>query len=163
MPSANKFAGEVEIVLDRRRLLKFNWSAFARFQTETGISVQLLFLKLSNIERLSQRKQAELFLRVIGERYLRDLLWAALLHEEPTITVNEVAHLMDQAEGDGMEAQFQYILDRIIKAWTATRGEAAKKKIAEILGHELRKNGTGMTFSEQLSATSVSSPAISGG
>ena len=98
--SANKYRGEVPIRLDRVRTLKFTFNAFAEFEELTGSSIQTVFQDPEKI----------------GFGSLRNLLWAGLTHEEPTLTVKKVGELIEHAEGDNLTQKIESITSCVVKA-----------------------------------------------
>lgn len=77
MSMANKHRGYVDIVLDKKRRLKFNMNALTELEDVLGIP----------ITGLSSQK--------VGMKELRAMLWAGLLHEEPELTLREAGDLME--------------------------------------------------------------------
>lgn len=97
---ANKYRGEVSIRLDRVRTLKFTFNAFAEFEALTGKSIQQVF----------QDQEA------LGFGLMRQLLWAGLIHEDKTLTVEQAGDLMEAGEGSNLTEKLQYVTEHIVKA-----------------------------------------------
>lgn len=140
---ANELQGEVEILLDRPRRLKFDWQALATFQQHYGSTFETLLAKLAKIKDLppdDQEAVAYYFVSVVGPVELRLLLYCALKHEDPDLTVERAGELMSEAPGE-MEEQFGFIWGKIWHAFLLTRGAATKKKIRKIVEDMVQKNG----------------------
>lgn len=131
---ANKYAGEVTIHLDRVRTLRFTMNARASFQTEMGISIPVLFSKLSDFERLPPMQRAELLMRTFGDREVRALLWSALLHDNPRMTLEEAGDIfgagLDGPDADP-NARMMDVIMKLAEAWALHLGSAAKKQKAD--------------------------------
>lgn len=157
---ANKFAGEISIRLDRVRTMVFDWGAAATFQSITGKTVEEVLINVSEALRVAtdQDRTVRLF-QVLGPNQMAAILYSCLKHDDPTLKLDEMNEIMNHAEGDGMEGQYNYLLEKVIQAWHASRGKATKKKVAEQLGG---KNGTGTNSEESPTDTSASSRASSG-
>jgi len=169
---ANRMAGEVSIRLDRTRVLKFDFNALAEFRQKTGSSVELLFVRLSKAKPQGEMAAVEYALELLSELELRALLWAALLHQEPQITLEEAGRLMDQADGESQTEKANYIFLRIFEAWAATKpAEVKKNLLKKVQAIEAQKrmldqipgNGTGTLSDAPPSDTSASPLGISGG
>lgn len=77
---------EVEVILDRPRKLRYDWSALAAFEKEADITVADLF------------SEAE---RKIGFHTILYLVWAGIRFENPKITVERVAQILQKWAGEG--------------------------------------------------------------
>ena len=97
---ANKYRGEVSIRLDRMRVLKFTFNAFAEFEAMTGNSIQGAFADSDNL----------------GFGTMRQLLWAGLIHEDPSLTVSKVGELMEFADGSNLTEKVTAITEQVVKA-----------------------------------------------
>ena len=98
---ANKYRGEVGIRLDRTRILKFTFNALAEFEDLTGKSVNEIF---ANAEK------------EMGFTMIRNLIWAGLIHEDPTLTPKMVGDLIESADGDNMTAKIGYVTEKMAEA-----------------------------------------------
>ena len=98
--SANKYRGEVPIRLDRTRTLKFTFNAFAEFEGLTGKSIQGVFSDAENI----------------GFSMMRNLLWAGLMHEDPSLTVKKAGELMETADGKNLSEKIETITGVVVRA-----------------------------------------------
>ena len=172
MSMANRMAGEVSIRLDRTRTLKFDFNALAEFRQKTGSSVELLFVRLANSKPASEMAAVEHALTLLSELELRALLWAALLHQEPQITIEEAGRLMDQADGESQTEKANYIFLKIFEAWAATKPAQVKKNLLRTVqtiqdrqkaSAQIPENGTGTHSDERPSAILESPLEISGG
>jgi hypothetical protein len=72
-----KFAKYVEIELDRPRRLLYNLNAMAAYEDKTGKN----FLDISN--------------ETVNATLLRVVLWAGLIHEDKSLTVEQVGELLN--------------------------------------------------------------------
>lgn len=88
-----KRKGLVEIQLDKKRNLKFNFNAICNFEEATGKSI-------ASLGETKEFKMSD----------LRALLWAGLVHEDPDLTIEEAGELFDYAES------FQYVSEKITEA-----------------------------------------------
>jgi len=75
-------ASGVRVKLDRVRTLRLGWRALEKLQEEHGISV----------EDLGAQLQTGQF------KTIRLIIWAGLIHEDPDLTFDQTADLMDQAD-----------------------------------------------------------------
>jgi len=95
----------VKIQLDRIRKLKLDMNGMAAFEETTGLSC---------LDRTTWEK--------MNVRTMRVMLWAALLLEEPEITLTDVGKLVTL---DNIE----YVADKLREAWdkaTPDKGESEK-------------------------------------
>ena len=99
-PSPLKLVRPVEIELDRPRTLVMDFEAMARFEEETGISAW------------SRDAWNQI-------RYVPVLVWAALLHEDPDLTVAEVKSWKEIFH----IANMAYLSDRLGELWGASMPE----------------------------------------
>jgi len=128
----NKFRGEVAIMLDKERTLKFDANGLASFETEYGKPALTLlyetFTKAAsaggNLMRLGS---------VLGFRETRALLWAALLHEDEHLTIRQAGDLIDQAPPDDLMGKLTYVLTKVMEAIKGTVPEASKKNVEDVL------------------------------
>lgn len=100
---APRLAPPVKIVLDRERTLKMDFAAMALFEEETGLSPWSPEVWSSNP----------------SPKVLSALLWAALSHEDPDLTLSDARRL------PGMElSNYGYLMDRLADLWGETMPEA---------------------------------------
>lgn len=100
---ANKHRGEVEILLDQTRKLRYTTNALAELEDALGKPV-------------TQLNQEE-----TGIKTIRAMLWAGLLHETPDLTINEAGELMNHTD-------LTTISEKVTEAITlAFGGENSKK------------------------------------
>lgn len=85
------------IQLDKTRLLKYDFNAFAEFEEQTGKTVMSL---ISGND--------------FGFTTIRSLLWAGLRANYPSITIGMTGTILQKAIDDGKD--FQEIFQHIIKA-----------------------------------------------
>ena len=132
---ANKYLGEVSIRLDKVRVLRFTIDSMADFEERTGIGIDTVFRRAgeaSDAKALAGEKGAA-FLDAMGHANLRNLLWAALLHEEESLTPKEAGKLMTFADGETPVHQYGYILRGLIDAWWLSRGTSREEVEANAL------------------------------
>lgn len=106
---ANQHRGYVEIKLDRPRTLKFTFNALAQLED---------VLNLESIIELETKK--------LSVKIVRAMLWAALLHEDENLTLEDAGRLMDQA------ASFVELVQSIQKAYqiAMSGNEPGKEKVS---------------------------------
>lgn len=85
----------------RQRTLRYDLNALAELEEATGTSL------------------AELQSKTVGLRFLRALVWAGLLHQEPDLTQREVGAWID---GENL----QEVQDAAVKALTAAFSQASE-------------------------------------
>jgi hypothetical protein len=104
---ANKYRTELEIVLDKPRVLKITNNAVMSFESETGHSILHL-----DIDNMSHTKFMQL-----GR--------VALLHDFPDITIEEACDLFDYANR-------HYVINKLMELWTIIyEADEEEKKVAE--------------------------------
>jgi hypothetical protein len=95
---SNKYRGEVEIFLDKKRTLKYNHNALVRLEKELGHSLTKL-----DSEDISITKIATMF-------------WAGLLHEMKELTLEDAIELMDYSNigeiSEKITEAFSYTFDQ---------------------------------------------------
>ena len=148
---ANKFHGDSElpIRLDRTRHICFDYKAGCKFRKAAGVSIQSVLKGIRDaIERfpapvdekeLSEdliNKRAQALIDAVDEDIAALLLWAGLVHEDPTLTPDEVEEICEQAEGRTMGQKKLWIIGKVTEAINLANGitseqieEMAKKKI----------------------------------
>lgn len=131
----------VPLVLDKPRALWFDLNALA--ELETALAQDIPDFSLASISEL----------QLGNARILRALLWAGLLHEDPTLTILEVGHMVTpQHVGSCATA--------VSKALTVAFGVAEASEEA----NPPNGNGSaGPTVSMSDSVSLALSPAPSGG
>lgn len=96
----------IQITLDKPRTVKFDFNANVKLETETGINTLL--------ENPLHRDH-------FNSAMLRAMLWAGLLREDKTLTIEQVGEMITTANStDAMRAVFG--------AWTETLPEADGEK-----------------------------------
>lgn len=116
---SGRFRGYVPIQLDKPRQLHFDWAAIAEFEEVTGKPFHLSFGKDG---------------KDIGVSLMRKMLWAGLIHEDPTLLsdplegIRRVGHWMDLVPGDSAEERFSYIGSKVMEAANLYFGEGDSKK-----------------------------------
>jgi len=128
----NKERDEVSIRLDRVRTLKYDLNALAEFEEAAGRSMFDMF-------RALQEKR-----ETFGVRTARLLLWAGLLHEDPSLTVRQAGDLVKWL-GDSLEEQLEQLMEKINEAMLCLQAKDDEKK-------GRTPNGTGIRHSPSLTA-----------
>ena len=72
---ANKFRGEVKILLDKERKIKFTLNSLCELEDQAGIA-------LSDLSEVKSVKA------------IRAILWAGLIDEDPSLTIEQVGKLI---------------------------------------------------------------------
>lgn len=108
-----KISKIVEITLDKPRRLLFNLNAMAAYERETGKN----FLDLPKEN--------------VSATLLRTLLWAGLMHEDKSLTIEQVGAFMDS---DNMVA----IQDKIVEAASSNVPEVTSIPEGSINPNELK-------------------------
>lgn len=124
---ANKEEGFVTIRLDVVRLLKFDLNALAEFEQQMGYTVNSLFLRVKEAAAESRLKAAT----VIGFREVRALLWAALLHENPELTIREAGKIASQGDSTNLPQRIDTLMTKLLEAYILFQGPEAKKNFDE--------------------------------
>jgi len=152
---ANRMQGEVEIVLDKRRLLKVNHRARRAYeQAADGQTLNQFFDTFRQIlERhpLVPGADGEMVISALAEMELiRDVsvekvsaaLWACLEWGDRLLTIEQAAELIDQAEGGNDDARMAFVIGKLWEAYAAARGidpEMVKKRVAELRQQQVKK------------------------
>lgn len=147
---ANTQMGEVSVRLDVVRKLKFDLNALAEFEGAMGCSVNSLFLRVKDANEAGGKEAGA---AVIGFREVRALVWAALLHENPTLTIKEAGKLAEQGDGEEMTDKINILTAKLMEAYVAFQGPAAKKNFEQAKAKleaemQLASSGTGSGSSE---------------
>lgn len=127
---------EVDIKLDRDRKLKLNMNAYAAFHKEIGKPWDYFMAKVMEAFQGGKQPNAE-SLTLLDFMQLRAILWAGLLHQDRTLTVESVGDLMEFAPGDDYASKSNYIFWKVIEAWSATKPAETKKKLSEVIKQQL--------------------------
>jgi hypothetical protein len=90
---ANKHRGEVEIVLDKKRTFRFESNSLAKLDGALGFP----FTRINNENA--------------GGEVIRAMVWAALLHELPELTLEEAGKLMDHRK-------YTFVLRKVFEAFS---------------------------------------------
>ena len=114
---ANKYRGEVGIRLDRVRILKYTFNALAEFEDLTGKSVSSIF---------TNAEESMSFVMI------RNLVWAGLIHEDPSLTPAKVGELFEQVDGESVADRIAYVTEKMAEAinesFAGPEDKGAKKK-----------------------------------
>jgi len=147
------FGCEVPIDLDRKRNLKFKFRSYAQYQAKTGHSINKFFFDIAEASKNHGDSKTPLTLvesskmsDLIGVDRIRDLLHVALIHEDPGLTAEHTEEIMDQAAGDTFDEKLGYIVEKISKAYLASKGIDIDKETpsGESAGRtEVKSNSTG--------------------
>lgn len=125
--AANKLEGEVEITLDKRRILKLNWRACALFSEQTGISVdKFVRLMAADLEAGNSPRYD----------FLAALLWSCLVHEDRLLTIEQAQNLPTYATGKTDLEKQMVVIQKLIELWNLRQGFDPK---------DLDKKGAGGT------------------
>lgn len=104
-----KTARAIPVQLDKTRHLLYDLNAFAEFEGAMGCSITHM-LAGGDLETR------------MGIREARALIWAGLLHEEPTLTLRRAGELLEEAPGATMAERIQYFTQRMTEALRGLRG-----------------------------------------
>lgn len=125
--AANRLEGEVEITLDKRRILKLTWRASALFSQQTGISVdKFVRLMAADLEAGNTPRYD----------HLAAFLWACLVHEDRLLTLEQAQNLPTYAAGNTDLERQMVVIQKLIELWNLRQGFDPK---------ELEKKGAGGT------------------
>lgn len=127
---------EVDIQLDRPRKLKLNMNAYAAFHKEVGKPWDYFMATI--IETFQKKKEINADVITLLDFFqLRAILWAGLLHQDRTLTVEAVGELMEFVPGEDYSAKSNYIFWKVMEAWAATKPSEMKKKVLEVAKQQL--------------------------
>jgi hypothetical protein len=126
---ANKEDGEISIRLDRVRVLKYDFNAFAEFEDRTGKTVPATF------STITAKNPNETF----GFSMIRSFLWAGLIHEDPELTMQGAGKLIDQADGKTAIERLTYVSGKVNEAISLNFDQSEKNLPEE----PEKKAGTG--------------------
>ena len=116
----------VTVMLDKERHLKYNFNAMAAFTEATG-------------KNLFKSETIRAILQDLNPYDFRALTWACLVHEDKTLTLDQVGDLLDLETADGA-----VITRKLLEAIGFALPEPDKEEKQAIpLVKKLRKNGTG--------------------
>lgn len=96
---ANQHKAMIPIELDKHRNLRFTLNSMAEVESRLGVKAQ-------NLDKIE-----------MGFTEARLMLWAALIHEDPDLTIEEVGNMVDFSN-------FQYVQEKVAEAYAV----AQKKK-----------------------------------
>lgn len=100
----------VEANLDKPRKLRFTSNSLARLE-------EVLKKPLGEaLKPLIQESESSGGLAAIDISMLRAMLWASLLHENPTLTMSQAGDLMDDAMEAGNDGVFEKVFEAISKS-----------------------------------------------
>lgn len=102
---ANKKRGYVEIELDKKRKLRYDFNAMCELEDVLGRPLQ------------------ELSDKNLRMKDMRAMLWAGLLHQDPDLDILEVGNLIDEAES------MQYVAEKVAEAIELSQGTNKKKTV----------------------------------
>lgn len=114
---SNIHRGEVEIVLDKPRKIKFTTNSLAELENKLGFSISEIGEKNT------------LFIQSLIK-----CLWAGLIEYNPDLTLKDVANLMDHAEG------YDYIAEKVKQALEI---KFSTKKNYQKKTHQRQRNSNG--------------------
>jgi hypothetical protein len=126
---ANAHRGEVEITLDKKRILKFNHYAVAELEDALEMDINDIF------------QNTEIFRRT---KVQIELLRACLKDEDETLTYKEVADMLDDVDA-------VYLEERLSLTFERSKYIQKLKKVAEEISSSKKKktkSGTGMNSKE---------------
>ena len=168
--TANEHRGEVEIELDKPRILRFKNSSLVKLKKHLGTGYLEFILRLRGNETSHEEKEAAeregrdpdpLKLIEGGEMIQLDetaaLLWAALLHESPKLTYDEALDLMEYAPGDGQQEKEAYVLEKVMAAFLS---RLAGPKNAKDVVVTIEKEAAGTPPQQETSKSSGSSDDV---
>ena len=121
---ANAHRGEVEITLDKKRILKFNHYAVAELEDALEMDINDIF------------QNTEIFRRT---KVQIELLRACIKHEDKTLTYIEVADMLDDVDA-------LYLEERLSLTFERSKYIQKLKKVAEEISSSKKKktkSGTG--------------------
>jgi len=116
--AANRLEGEVEITLDKRRILKLTMRARALFSQQTGISVDK-FVRLMSVDLTEGNTPRN--------DYLAALLWACLVHEDRLLTLEQAENLPTYAVGESDSEKQMVVVTKLIEIWNLRQGVDPKE------------------------------------
>ena len=147
------FGCEVPIDLDKKRNLKFKFRSYQQYQAKTGHSINKFFFDIAEASKVHGDPKVPLTLvessklsDLIGVDKIADLLHVALIHEDPSLTAERTVEIMDEAAGSTIDEKLGYIIDKISKAYLASKGIDPDKETpsGESSGRtEVKSNSTG--------------------
>ena len=111
--AANRLEGEVEITLDKRRILKLTWRARALFSQQTGVSVDKFVRTMAADLEAGNSPRYD---------YLAAFLWACLIHEDRLLTLEQAENLPDYAVGKTDLERQMMVIKALIEVWNLRQG-----------------------------------------
>lgn len=138
----NPFRGIIEIALDRPRHLRFTLNSIIAFQGVTGVDL------LDGAAMKAAKKDVT---------FLRALLWAGLIHEDDSLSIERVGAFVDTGD---IVRLWQKVSEALAAAISQRLGEAKAAPGKAEPG--AAKSGRGLTLSASRSARLRSVPTNSG-
>lgn len=120
--AANRLEGEVEITLDKRRILKQTWRGVALFSQHTGISVDAFARMCTKDIENGNTPRTD---------FLAELLWCYLEHEDRMLTVERAAELIGYAEGSTWVEKQITVIRSCLEVYSLRQGFDPQKVKAE--------------------------------
>lgn len=145
----NKQEGEVSIQLDKPRVLRFGLNAMAEFEDVMDLSLPYLLSQVQEVAKDDPAKAAKVF----GFKHIRAMLWAALLHEDSGLTLNQAGDLVGHARGSGMFEKVTYVQGKVMEAFAAMQNPM-DPNVQEAAQESARESGTGRPSKKQRMGTS---------
>ena len=143
---------QITIQLDRERTIRFNFKALHLLEKILGSKAFTLIDDLATKVKGEKEDAGRSLMGVIGFTEARALLYAGLIHEDKTLTVERAEELMEEAPGESPSEKFGYIVAILYNAYVLF-WMGSKKKVGELPAGPLQNgNGIGMR--------SASSPSV---
>jgi hypothetical protein len=145
---ARKDIGIVPIELDRTRYLKFDWNAISEFENAMNCTWIEFFFSLmkkdSDGNPIADINESgvgagSIEMKALGLKHLRALLWAGLLHQDPSITLKKAGDLIESINADNFADRLNKLTPLFEALMLTMSGPQPKKKVVD---HE-RDAGTG--------------------
>jgi hypothetical protein len=112
----NALRDEVEVLLDgKKRFLRYTNNAIVQLEEALGTSKRALLGKMQraalDAQAIAEDPERTVYLDTydVPMRQLRALLWAGLIHEDPTLTLEEVGDLMDKPPVEAMFGEMYFL------------------------------------------------------
>lgn len=116
--AANPGEGEVEITLDKRRILKLTWRGVSIFSKATGISVDT-FMK--NVQEEIAKGELPRF------DHMAALLHACLIHEDSKLTVEQAEELFQHEKSTTWVEKQLEVMRKLNEVYALRQGWDPKK------------------------------------
>lgn len=122
----------VPILIDKPRRLRLTWNAIATFAREIGKPIDWYFGQIALVVDPEFRLSKIQLMEIVTPDVLIAMLWVALLHDDKTLTREQVGDLLEES-GKDFSSQYDYVFEKIRDAWVATQPEGIgiKKKTDE--------------------------------